>query len=175
MDYITKSTTRNDIRRFASIFRKLFGEKDKGRFPVLDALEKVPDVFPNCDWCIVDDNEMPATIPAKCKNNDKGGFTIQIRNEIYKGAFEKHIGAYIGHICHEICHIFLFKIGFVPEYNRSFKNEVIEPYRSVEWQAKALTGEVMMPYEETQGMGRKELMDKYHVSKAAAEYRINKL
>ncbi len=36
----------------------------------------------------------------------------------------------------------LFWIGFTPVSTRAFGDDEIEPFRSVEWQAKALTGEV---------------------------------
>lgn len=172
MDYETKPLTREDIRRLAPIFREIFGVVNEGPFPVLEALEKVPFIFPDCDFSIVENNMLPTTTPARCKPNEKGGFVIEIRDEIYRGAYEKRIGAYLGHICHEIAHIFLFNIGYVPEYNRSLKNKKIEPFRSVEWQAKALTGEVMIPYEETKGLSWRTIMDDYHVSKSAAKYRI---
>lgn len=172
MDYETKALCREDIRRLSPIFREIFGIKKDGEFPVLNALEKIALVFDDCDYEIVEDDALPVVTPARCKPNDKGGFTIEIRNEIYKGAFEKRIGAYRDHICHEISHIFLFKIGYVPEYNRSLGDYEVEPYKSVEWQAKALTGEVMIPYEESAGMTWEEIMEKYHVSKSAAKYRI---
>lgn len=172
MDYETKALFRNDIRRLAPIFREIFGVKKEGPFPVLQALEKVPLVFEDCDYEIVENDILPITTPARCKPNDKGGFTIEIRNEIYKGAYEKRIGAYLDHICHEMSHIFLFKIGYVPLYNRSLEDKKIESFKSVEWQAKALTGEVMIPYEESDGMSWEEIMDKFHVSKSAARYRV---
>ena len=172
MDYETKELSRNDIRKLAPIFREIFGVEMEGPFPVLQALEKIRFVFDNCDFEIVEDDKLSVTTPARCKPNDMGGFTIEIRNEIYKGAYEKCIGAYLDHICHEMAHVFLFKIGYVPLYNRSLEDREIEPFRSVEWQAKALTGEVMIPYEESKGMSWREIMNTYHVSPSAAKYRI---
>ena len=89
MDYETKALFRNDIRRLAPIFREIFGVKKEGPFPVLQALEKVPLVFEDCDYEIVENDILPITTPARCKPNDKGGFTIEIRNEIYKGEKNK--------------------------------------------------------------------------------------
>lgn len=172
MDYETKPLLRDDIRKLASILREIFGVEKEGSFPVLQALEKISLIFEDCGYEIVENNILPVTKPARCKPNDRGGFTIEIRHEIYKGAYERRIGAYLDHICHEISHIFLFKIGYVPLYNRSLEDKKIEPFRSVEWQAKALTGEVMIPYDESIGMTWEEIMDTYHVSKGAAKYRI---
>ncbi len=108
---------------------------------------------------------------ARCIPNDQGGFTIEIKESIYVGAYEKQIGAFLGFICHEICHIFLFRIGFTPIFERSFENNELPAYCSVEWQAKALCAEVMIPYEETKGMSVSSIENTYHVSKAFAKNR----
>lgn len=171
MDYITKSTNRRALRAFSKIFRRLFGVKDESApFPVLEALERLPDIFQGCSVSIVSDDALPPHTPARCFP-DGTAFTIEVKETVYRGAYEKQIGAYLGFICHEICHIFLFYIGFTPIVARSFGNDEIVPYQSVEWQAKALCGEVMMPYQATAHMSVKELMCKYHVSKASAQYR----
>lgn len=54
---------------------------------------------------------------------------------------------------------------------RSFDNGEIPAYCSAEWQAKALCGEVMVPYEASIGMSKEEIIAKYHVSKGIANYR----
>lgn len=46
MDYITKALSRKEIMVFSRIFRRLFGINDDiSEFPVLYALERVPEVF----------------------------------------------------------------------------------------------------------------------------------
>lgn len=114
MDYKTKATSRRDIRSYAKILRRLFHVPDMGAFPVLYVLERLGDVFGNCNYAVVEDRAMPLQTMARCTSNDAGGFTIEIKQSVYDGAYEKHIGAYLGFICHEICHVFLFKIGFTP-------------------------------------------------------------
>jgi len=137
----------------------------------LEALDKVSDIFENCNYIIVPDKKLPPKTMAQCIQNDMDGFTIEIKESVYVGAYEKRIGAFLGFICHEICHIFLFAIGFTPIYARSVENNVIPPYRSVEWQAKALCAEVMIPFEESKGMKEEEIIRKYMVSKAFAQNR----
>ena len=171
MDYETKPTSRRDLRSFAVYVRKLFDVPEGGPFPVLEALEKLPDVFEGSGYQIVEDKKLPPQTMAQCTPNNAGGFTIEIKESVYAGAYENQVGAFLGFICHEICHVFLFKIGFTPVYTRSFADGELPAYRSVEWQAKALCAEVMLPYEETRGMKPKELMDTYHVSKAFATKR----
>ena len=45
MDYPTHSISRMELRQLAPIFLFLFGVKETGPFPVLHALEILPDFF----------------------------------------------------------------------------------------------------------------------------------
>ncbi len=171
MDYLTKPTSRKALRQMAPFVRRIFGVDPTSEFPVLDALERLPDVFPGSRADILPDKKLPPGIPARCKPDDDGNFVIEIKESVYDGAYSKHIGAYRGFIMHEICHIFLYKVGFTPVYTRSFENNEIPAYCSVEWQTKALCGEVMMPYEATIGMDTYAIMERYGVSKGFAESR----
>ena len=171
MDYMTKPTSRYALRQIAPFVRELFGVDPSSEFPVLDALEKVPDVFPGSGFAIVPDDSLPKDTPARCRPDEDGNFLIEIKESVYDGAYNKHIGAYRGFIMHEICHIFLYKIGFTPIYTRSFENYEIPAYCSVEWQTKALCGEIMMPYEETKGLSCERIISTYGVSKGFATMR----
>ncbi len=171
MDYKTKPTSRRDLRCYSQILRKIFKVPSTGAFPVLEVLDKISDVFKDCNYEIVDDKKLSPQTMARCTPNDQGGFTIEIKESIYVGAYEKQIGAFLGFICHEICHIFLFRIGFTPIFERSFENNELPAYCSVEWQAKALCAEVMIPYEESKGMSIASIENTYHVSKAFAKNR----
>ena len=173
MDYLTRPTSRKALRQMAPFVRKLFGVDQTSEFPVLEALEMLPDAFPGSRAEIVPDYEMPAGIPARCRPDTEGNFVIEIKESVYNGAYNKHIGAYRGFIMHEICHVFLYKVGFTPTYARSFENNEIPAYCSVEWQTKALCGEVMMPYAVTTGMDKETIMDTFGVSKGFAEARLS--
>lgn len=168
MDYYTKSVNRKTLRDLSVLFRYLFGVNNTDRFPVLYALEKIGIVFEGTKVSILNDNELPSNIPARCYPDENGDFTIEIKNSVYLGAMKKEIGAYNGFICHEMCHIFLYKLGYTPIFNRQFDNNKIPAYCSVEWQTKALCGEVMMPYDETAKLNVKQIIDKYGVSKGFA-------
>ena len=173
MDYITKPTSRATLRRFSKIVRAIFGcESDDEPFPVLQALEKLPDVIEDASFEIIDDNDLPANVFAQCYPKPEGGFVIQIKETVYDGACYNDNYAFLCFICHEICHVLLFWIGFTPISARAFGDTEIEPFRSVEWQAKALTGEVMIPYEASKGMTSKAIVEKYHVTKKSADYRV---
>lgn len=175
MDYKTKPLSRLYIRRLAPYYRQLFDVPPTEPFPVLEALEKVPDIFEGCNYEIVEDNELEPNVMAQCAPNNFGGFTIKIKVSVYLGAYENKVGAFLGFINHEICHVFLFFIGFTPIYEKSFESNTLPAYRSVEWQAKALNGEVMIPYEECKNMTKDEIINKYHVSKSFADYYERKI
>ncbi len=173
MDYITKPTSRAKLRRVSKIFRAIFGCKsDDDPFPVLQALEELPDVVDNTNYEIIDDSDLPANVFAQCFPKPEGGFVIQIKETVYNGACYEGNCAFLCFICHEICHVLLFWLGFTPVSTRAFGDTEIEPFRSVEWQAKALTGEIMIPYEASKGMTSKAIMEKYRVTKKSADYRV---
>ena len=169
MDYKTKGTSRKKLRIYAKYFRALFDVPQTGAFPVMEILDKIPDVFEHCNYEVVEDNEMQPKTMAECSSNDIGGFTIRIKESVYNAAYNKNDGACRGFILHEVCNIFLFKIGFTPIYECSFSDGEIPAYCSVEWQAKALCGEVMIPFEESKGMTQKQIVESYIVSKAFAK------
>ena len=173
MDYRTNPMTRKQARELSVILRKLFSIPPTGRLPVLEALEAFADVFPGSYYEILDDDEMPIIIPARCQVMKDGTFIISIRKTIYDGAYSKEIGAFRDHIFHEICHAFLYTIGFTPimERNLNNKKKINYRYESSEWQAKAVCGEAMMPYDETKDMSEAEIVSIYGVSPAQARYR----
>lgn len=135
MDYKTKGTTRKEIRFFAKVFRDLFDIPLTGAFPVLEILDRIPDVFENCYYTIVSDDRLDKTTMAACTPNEQGGFTIEIKESVYKGAYENNNGACRGFILHEVCHVFLFNIGYTPLFERAYGNKEVPSFCSVEWQA----------------------------------------
>ena len=143
----------------------------KESVPVVDLLDRFCHQLGDVSYDVVDDWELPYNIPAVTEIGNDGMFTITIKNSIYHGAKYRDIGGYRNHIMHEMCHVILFKIGFTPIAARSFSNNKIEPMRSAEWQAMALCGEIMIPYEETKNMSVGEIMETYKVSNSSARKR----
>ena len=77
MDYITKPTSRATLRRFSKIVRAIFGcESDYEPFPVLQALEKLPDVVDDASYEVVDDSALPANVFAQCYPKPEGGLYV---------------------------------------------------------------------------------------------------
>ncbi len=172
MDYKTKPTSREELRNIAQCIRALFKCDDKFRFDVLTAFEKMPVIFPSVTCTIVEDDEIEGGIPARCIPDFDGHYTIEVKSSIYDGA-AAGIGGYRAHILHEICHAILCMLGFTPILDRAFKNKELKPFESMEWQAKALCGEIMMPYEETEGLSVKQIQHLCQVSRESAELRYN--
>lgn len=174
MDYITKPVSRAALRKISEVIRGIFGCKSGNEpFPVLDALEKLPDIVPNTTCCIVKDDDLPKTVFAQCRPTYDGGFIIEIKQTVYDGARRDKNTAFMSFICHEICHVVLFYLGFTPISERSISdNTQVERFRRVEWQAMALCGEVTIPYEATKGMSVQEIVERYNVTEASAKYRV---
>lgn len=74
-------------------------------------------------------------------------------------------------IAHELGHFYLHHIsGFV--LPRTTKPDKV--YLNPEWQADQFAAEFLMPLEGIKDLSSDEIMDKYNVSRQAAETRINK-
>lgn len=173
MDYLTKPTSRNKLRALATYIRSLFKCRNKYRFDVIEALEKIHSIFTQVTVEIVEDDDpvLGKKIPCACSPDENGECHIQIKESVYEGAY-RGIGGYRAHILHEMCHAILYLIGFKPILARLFNNYELRPFESAEWQAKALCGEIMVPYEATKGMSVKQIKHYCGVSKECAEMRI---
>lgn len=172
MDYETKATNRLELRLYARLFRSICGLTETAPIDPIALLDKLPEFecFGDVRYEIVYNNELPGNVPAQC-THDESGYLIQIKESVYVDAYEKNAGGPRMHIMHEIMHAFVDKLGFKPLFSRRVTKE-IPAYRSLEWIVKALAGEVMMPYESTQGMSLEELKKTYGVSDAAAQIRL---
>lgn len=169
MEHITKPASRATLRRLSTYFRKIFNVPLTGEFPVLKCLEKLPDIFEGSTYVVVDDDKLPSRVMAQCEKNDGPGFTIKIKKMVYDGAC-KGIYAYLGFILHEMCHVYMYEIGYTPILQRSFR-EKVPVYSQIEWQVKAITGEVAIPYDESKGMSVNQIIKTYKVSRGFAMVR----
>ncbi len=169
---MTKPLSRIAIRQISKYVRRIFGLNESEPFPVLEILERTCIIFEGTEYSVLEDDKLPADVFAWCYPKPEGGFMIEIKQTVYDGACYHGNRAFLCFICHEICHVILFYLGYTPVSTRTLaKDEEIPAYCSVEWQAKALCAEVMIPYEESIGMKPKQIIEKYHVSKAFASNR----
>lgn len=157
---------------YAKLFRSICGFTMHEPIDPLLLLDRLPDLegFNDVHCVIVNDDELPGNVPAQCDYTEEG-YLILIKETVYMGAYKEQTGGYRMHIIHEIMHPFADKLGFKPIFSRQLTKSV-PPFKSLEWIVMALAGEVMMPYEDTQGMSVQDIMKTYGVSKSAAEKRM---
>ncbi len=172
MDYKTKSISRESLRDLAVIFRRIFRCRKKYFFDVITAFEQISLILPMITTSVVEDFEIEGNVPARCITDYNGSYLIEIKNSVYEGALNG-VGGYRAHILHEMCHAFLCIIGFTPILDCSFGNRDLKPFESMEWQAKALCGEILMPYKATENLSIEEIMRKCKVSNDSAKLRFN--
>lgn len=172
MDYEIKPTSRKDLRLYAKLFRSVCGFSESEPIDPVVLLDMLPDLegFEDVRYEVVYNNNLPGNVPAQCITHEDG-YLIQIKESIYIGAFERNIGGSRMHIMHEIMHVFLDKLGFKPIFSRRL-TKATPAYCRLEWAVMAIAGEVMMPYEATQGMSEIEIVNRFGVSKAAAQKRL---
>lgn len=171
MDGITHPTSRQFLREIAGKFRERFLQT--GLYVnVLSLMEVFPLYFPKCLILIVPDEELDEEIPTTIEENladVEETYTIRIKESVYERAYHGSGGGRM-HIVHEMAHYLLIEeYGFKPITARSYGNIYVKyTPSSMEWQAKALAGEIMMPYDLTFEMNFSEIVQKCGVSVEAA-------
>lgn len=172
MDYETKPISREKLRKLAKEIKKIFDcNENEYYFNVIMALEKMHFLFKNkahIFYKIIEDDPYTKDIPAFTDICD-GEYIINIKESVYNAAV-KNDGASRMHIAHEISHVILFLYGQKPITYKKFKNKELRPCVSVEWQAKALAGELFIPYEKVKDKTIKEITQLCKVSKDAASF-----
>lgn len=173
MDYEIRPTSRKNLRLFAKLFRSICNFKEDEPIDPVVLLDRLPDLegFADVRYEVVYNNVLPGAVPAQCITSEEG-YLIQIKESVYNGARTKETGGFRMHIMHEIMHVFLNKLGYKPIFSRGVSKET-PLYCQLEWAVKAIAGEVMIPYEATQGMSEKELINIYGVSSDAAKKRLS--
>lgn len=172
MDHKTKRISRNRIIEIAKIFRcafKKYISKDGLYVDVIGITEVLPSVCENITIEIVEDKSLKE-VPATCQPDYNGNYLIKIKESVYDGACED-IGGYRMHIMHEISHALLCMLGYTPICERSFKNRELRACESMEWQAKALAGEILIDKDLTSNMTIDEIVEKCAVSYESAQNR----
>ncbi len=119
MDYETKPTSRRELRLYAKLFRTICGYNEQEPIDPIWLLDRLPDFegFGDIVVEIVYGNALPGNVPAQCIKQENG-YTIQIKDTVYMGAYEKKTGGHRMHIMHEIMHAFamITKKGIVITY-----------------------------------------------------------
>ncbi len=180
MDYESRlSLSRIQIREISKFARRLLEIKTI-KFPVLKALERLIDKFSNnLYYCILPDDEFETNVMAELVPEGNDVYCIKIRETVYEKAVNGD-RASLGFISHEMCHFILIHIfdagpvlykgenGLV--YARSLKDKELPRYKSMEWQAMALCGEIMIPYEKCKNYTFKQIVSKTKSSDEQTRY-----
>lgn len=176
MDYETKPTSRRQLRIIAKLIRNKYNIKTI-EFPVLKILDQLIEDNPDDLFYVVeDDKKFDKNVMCYITSASTDGYCIHIRNSVYAGAVN-NVGSCLGFICHELAHFILmhlfdFKAIINCETN---PKRNISHCKSVEWQAKALCGELMIPYEECKSLDIKEIIKLTKSSEKQAKYFIAKV
>lgn len=171
MDFETRSISRETIRIFANLIRKNYGIKTI-KFPVLQFLENIEEYTDNeVSYIVEEDEKFEKNVMAYIDfYKERDVYCIHIRETVYRNAYDgKH--ADIGFIMHEISHYFMIGVlGFKPNEEVCYSTKKIPPYKSAEWQAMALCGELMIPYEECKNKTPRQVYNLTKSSKGQVEY-----
>ena len=171
IDYETYPLSRNDLRFFTRVIRQKLNIK-VSKIPVIKLLDVFEQEY-GVLLSIEPDEEFEDKVVAYLTSESNGTHIIHVRNSVYDRACEGDKTC-IGFICHEMCHYFLIAwFGYTPIYGRTLGNKRIDRFRSMEWQAKALCGELMIPYDEFLDADIHEIMEKTDSSFSQARYYVD--
>lgn len=180
MDYESRrSLSRIQVREMSQFARKMLKIKTV-KFQVLKALEKLIDKFPNnLYYRILPDDEFETNVMAELVPEGNDVYCIKIRETVYEKAVNGD-RASLGFICHEMSHfilIHIFDAGPVLQINengltyaRKFKDKELPRYKSMEWQAMALCGEIMIPYEKCKNYSFNQIVSRTDSSDEQTKY-----
>lgn len=176
MDYETKPISRKKLRVIAKLIRSKYNIKTI-EFPVIKILDQLTKDNPHdLFYVIEDDKEFDKNVMCYITQTLNEGYCIHIRNSVYIGAIN-NVGSCLGFICHELAHFILMHLfGFKAIINCETNPKRNIPYcKSVEWQAKALCGELMIPYEKCKNLDINEIIELTKSSEKQAKYFIFKV
>ena len=184
MDYETSVVLKRlQIREISNFIRKLFHVKGI-LFPVMKVLELLVTKFENNIYYTVEEDKLfdKKVMAELVDQGDGKHFYIRIRESVYESAIAGD-GASLGYICHEICHfllIYVFDIGpkkYITSdgmiYAKAVGENSLPPFKSMEWQAKALCGELMIPFEECKNWSLDKIIKETNSSREQAQYFID--
>lgn len=180
MDYEAKiGLSRIDIRGIAGWIRKKL-HINTLLFPVLKVLDMLELLFADIFYHVVEED---ATFQNNCMAflsiDVDGHYCVHIRQSVYEGALCKR-GDCLGYICHEIAHFILIgilRIGPKLDYSNGIYPRMITDntprWKRTEWQAKALCGELMIPYDQCKNMELNTIIKETNSSYEQALFFIN--
>lgn len=159
--------SREDLLRFAATVHKAIGYERETPFPVMKFVEHIlPEIYPDYLLEIVEKHNM----------EDKFGETfphkhhIRLREDVYLAAADNNPFAR-STVMHECSHCMWHDDVPIAMARREAK--ALPAFRSSEWQANALAGALMMPFEKVVSMSPEEIVAKYNVTITAARKQLD--
>lgn len=150
-------------------------------FPVMKVLDILEQDFEGSFYYVSEEDTLfEQNVMAYLSEDDFGACCIHIRQSVYDGALLGK-GDCLGFICHEISHfILIYVVGVKPKMVYSYTGAVYPReitkntprWKSTEWQAMALCGELMIPYEACKSMDLDTIVAKTNSSRSQAEFFI---
>lgn len=169
MVIIAEPIQRSRLRELATKLRELSGNSDTLYFPIVKFTEhKMPFWFNGFHLEIMPKSYFPPDIHGETSIDER---VIRIREDVYHGAI-RGMGRDRMTLAHEVGHYILLVAKGLKLY-RSFEGVQIEAYRDPEWQAKALAGELLCPFNLIKGMATPQIALACGVSDEAAQYHFN--
>ena len=165
-----KPTSRAKLQEFAKLIRHVLKLESLLYFPVVHFLEFLQRSDDDFEFQIVENDKLPKRMFA-CYNPFEG--IVYITEKIYKMANDGN-GFARWTILHECLHHLLHRDQLAALARQD--NEPHKPYEDSEWQADALTCELLMPIEMINAdMTEEEVAEKFGVSPQAARNRLKSI
>lgn len=169
-ELVAPPLSRMDIRHCALEFRKMFGADKTMYFPIVKVMEimnDMPEFFTDWNMEIISQSEMGnfhgLTLPDG---------TVKIREDVYIRA-AKGAGMDRDTMAHELGHWLLHRNN---KAHARIGSGTIPIYCSPEWQAKAFSGELLVPaHLVSQDMTADYIKESCGVSYSSAKYQLSKI
>ena len=166
---IAEPLSRKNIRNMARKIRRIDGSFRQYYFDIVHFLEvTLPRLDSNFTFWVRTREEMGECHGLTYPDRNE----IQIREDVYERAYSGS-GRDRLTMAHELFHLLQHEKENI-SFARVEKNRRVETYRSPEWQADALGGELLVPHHLIGGMTAEEISIKCGVSLAAAEFQLRK-
>lgn len=157
--------SRRNLRAIAANVHKALRYDGTSPFPVVEVVELVlPKLVPGFEFQVISKTEM----------GDDHGRTypdkrlMYIREDVYEGACRGN-GRDRFTIGHELSHQLLHEGIDVTLARSDLRHET---YEDSEWQADALSGELLMPFDKIRKLTANQIVDAYQVSPSAARTQL---
>ena len=169
-DLVVPPLSRMDIRRRALIFRQMFGADKIMYFPIVKVMEimnGMPEVFTDWNMEVVSQSEMGDFHGLTLPNG-----TVKIREDVYTRA-ARGAGRDRDTMAHELGHWLFHRNN---KAHARIGSGRIPIYCTPEWQAKAFSGELLVPaHLVTRDMTADYIKERCGVCYSSAEYQLSKI